>query len=250
MPMTPWTLVGLAGRAATPWPLPQPARDAADVSPRQNLGNLVQLYWLPLREYLVRRHRLAVERAEDVLQGFITDIVVAGELIQRADRDRGRFRTLLLVALDRYLISQRRKQTAQKRGGLVATVSFDDQQAANREDAVAAVGRLWARQVLMDACARARQWCDARDRLDLWIVLERRIILPALDGMPRPSHADMADELRLAGTPDEAAKTAANLQITAKRLLARCLREIVGQYADDEEIDDEIRELWATFARR
>ena len=256
MPMTPWTLVGLAGRPATPWPLPTPrnAEHGPGTRPKgprhASLGHLVQLYWLPLREYLVRRHRLPVDSAEDILQGFIADIVMERELISRADRDRGKFRTLLLVALDRYLVSQRRKRTAQKRGGGVDTVPFEDQQPSPLADAVAAADRLWARQVLMDACARARQWCDARDRLDLWLVLERRIIFPALDGLPRPSHNDLAEQLRLEGDPDDAAKAAANLQVTAKRLLARCLREIVGQYAKEEEVDDEIRELWATFAQR
>lgn len=261
MPLTPWTLVNLAGRPATPWPptytsggstraptRPRPKRKPGEPQP---LGDLVQLYWLPLREYLSRRHRLSPDEAEEALQSFITDVVVAGKLVQRADKDRGKFRTLLLVALDRHLISQIRRSTAAKRGGNAQTRSYLDGDAtAPHSDAAKAAEMLWARQVLMDACGRARQWCGRRDRYDLWIILERRIILPALDGLPRPSHAQLAEQLGLEGTPDEVAKTAVNLQTTAKRLLARCLREIVGEYAEADQIDEEIRELWATFASK
>ena len=102
----------------------------------------------------------------------------------------------------------------------------------------------------MDACGRARQWCVAKNRPDLWTILERRIILPALDGLPRPPHLEVARQLGLDGGDEEAAREAVNLQTTAKRLLARCLREIVGEYAAKGETEEEIRELWATFSKQ
>ena len=53
-------------------------------------------------------------------------MVLKGDLLRQADRSRGRFRSLLLTALQNFLIDAFAKQSAQKRGGEMQFVSWDD----------------------------------------------------------------------------------------------------------------------------
>src|SRR3954469_20152896 len=94
-PVTQWSLVGRAGNATAE-------------SRRDSLGQLVQRYWPALRTHLVLKKRMKPEAAEDLLQSFVVDKVVAAELIAKADKDRGKFRTFLCTALDHYAISESR----------------------------------------------------------------------------------------------------------------------------------------------
>ena len=66
-----------------------------------------------------------VTDAQDLTQGFFLHIL-EGRLLQRADRDRGRFRTLLLHALKNFLIDAHARQSAIKRGGGVEFISWDE----------------------------------------------------------------------------------------------------------------------------
>ena len=63
--------------------------------------------------------------AQDLTQDFFV-MVLKGNLIRHADRNRGRFRSLLLKSLQNFLIDAHAKQSAKKRGGDVQLVSWDD----------------------------------------------------------------------------------------------------------------------------
>src|SRR4051794_40728709 len=88
-PSTHWTLVGHAGKSS-------------GELKRQALGTLLTRYMGPLRSHLVQRQRLARDRADDYLQGFLVSQVMERDLIARAEQEKGRFRSFLLIALDRY----------------------------------------------------------------------------------------------------------------------------------------------------
>ena len=64
---------------------------------RDALSDLCKTYWRPIFAYLCRRG-YSVEDAEDLAQDFFSS-VLQGPLLQRADPERGRFRSLLLKAL-------------------------------------------------------------------------------------------------------------------------------------------------------
>jgi hypothetical protein len=64
------------------------------------IGELLKTYWKLV--YCCRRHwGFGNEEAKDLIQDFFQDVVLGLELIQSADRAKGRFRMLLLMALDR-----------------------------------------------------------------------------------------------------------------------------------------------------
>jgi DNA-directed RNA polymerase specialized sigma24 family protein len=99
---------------ATPWTAIEQVRGGSSPGARNLIGELLQAYWKPVYCYL--RHRgYDNEEAKDLTQDFFQEVVLGRELIQQADRTKGRFRTLLLRALDRFLTSAYRKKVARKR---------------------------------------------------------------------------------------------------------------------------------------
>ena len=88
------------------------------------LEDLVSFYWRPLYVF-VRRKGRSHEDAEDVVQSFLAAKVAWGPLVQKADPVRGRFRSLLLGAVDDWMTDGYRRATAVKRGGVAGTVSLE-----------------------------------------------------------------------------------------------------------------------------
>src|SRR5437763_498542 len=76
--------------------------------PRHALGALLKRYMPALRARLVIEKGIAPDKAGDLLSGFTADKILERNLISRADRSRGRFRTFLLTALDRYVVDEHR----------------------------------------------------------------------------------------------------------------------------------------------
>lgn len=89
---------------------------------RVALGELCAAYWFPLYAW-ARREGLPPADAEDAVQGFFA-AVLEQKLFDRADAERGRLRSFLLVAFRRHLRDERVKAGAQRRGG-GRVVSFD-----------------------------------------------------------------------------------------------------------------------------
>lgn len=99
---TQWSAVCAAGNTGEPG-----ATDAME--------QLCRLYWPPLYAH-VRRRGYSVEDAQDLTQEFFTR-TLQGNWLSRADQSKGRFRTFLLTALDRFLANDWDKHRALKRGG-------------------------------------------------------------------------------------------------------------------------------------
>jgi len=114
---THWTVVLAAARADSP--------DAAVA-----LEQLCRTYWYPLYAY-VRRHGHAREDAEDLTQSFFARLLEKNYL-EGITSDKGRFRAFLLVALKRFLVNEWDRANCLKRGGGVAPLSLDWQDAETR----------------------------------------------------------------------------------------------------------------------
>src|SRR5881396_1870083 len=65
------------------------------------LEKLCQTYWFPLYAY-VRRRGHSPEDARDLTQSFFASLLEK-KYLERADRERGRFRTFLLSSLENFL---------------------------------------------------------------------------------------------------------------------------------------------------
>jgi len=91
---------------------------------RAALEELCRRYWSPLRHFIQRRGFSETE-AQDVTQDFLLHLL-KGNSLQRADRERGRFRSFLLGALMHFLADEYDRRQAQKRGAGVLPVPLED----------------------------------------------------------------------------------------------------------------------------
>lgn len=208
------------------------------------LGRLLGRYMTPLRAHLVSHMRLPGEKADDMLQTFIADKVLERDLISGAAPEKGKFRTFLLVSLDRFALNQIRNENRQRRspgtefGAL--TDATDPRPGPSNQFEMA-----WARQVLALAADRMRQECSDSGRGDIWGVFEGRVLTPALQGGEPAPYEELVASFSLASND-----AASNLLVTGKRIFARNLRFTVMEYLSDEtQVEEEIADLRKILAR-
>ena len=206
---------------------------------------LCETYWFPL--YAFARHRgLSPEQAEDRTQSFFA-FVLEGNVISRADRQRGRFRSFLLKSLQNFLMTEQRHDDAQKRGGDRVIQSFDVTQAESRyvhepithETPERLFDRQWALTVLQTTLDKLRAEYRAVSRGDLCESLE-----PHLHGDEnRLPYVELATRF---GLSEEAIKSAAHRMRRRYRELLRA--EVAETLTDPSEVDDELRSLMTAVA--
>jgi DNA-directed RNA polymerase specialized sigma24 family protein len=108
--------------ATTHWSVVVAAR-RNDLGARTALEILCHSYWYPLYAY-VRRRGSSPEDAADLIQDFFA-YFLEKDALAAADQERGRFRTFLLTALQRFTGKHRRRTAALKRGGGRRRLSLD-----------------------------------------------------------------------------------------------------------------------------
>jgi DNA-directed RNA polymerase specialized sigma24 family protein len=231
-PPTQWTMVRRAG--------------LADDQAREVLDVLLQKYLLALRTHLVIGRRISEDVADDLLQSFVTNKILERSIVSLADPARGRFRTFLLTALDRYVANQVRDQGRAKRSPTcraLAPLEIGFEPACRESSAAAAFDIAWARQVIAAALKRMEDECRT-DRPTLWMLFQHRVVAPAFEGVEAMDYEQMIQHFGFA-TPTQAA----NALVTAKRMFIRNLRAVVAEYADDDQdVDEEIRQLQAILS--
>jgi len=90
--------------------------------PRQDLEFLFEAYHRPIAAWIRHRWRgLRDDEAADATQDFCLWILSSG-FLEKASRERGRFRGFVKTALDRWMIDRHRATTANRRGGGVRTL--------------------------------------------------------------------------------------------------------------------------------
>jgi RNA polymerase sigma factor (sigma-70 family) len=219
----------------------QKARDA--------LAELCRTYWRPIFSF-VRARGYSIEDAQDFTQDFFVTIL-RNNWLQHADRNRGRFRSLLLRSLQNFLINAAEKTSARKRGGDVDFVSWDDWMAEAPSQLSLPVQALeslpperifdlsWATTVVEHALQRLREECESRGKLWLFQVLSSHLT----DEREELSYANLAAELGMAESTVK--KQLHNIRQRYRSLL----RAEVAQTVDDPaDVDDEIRYLCAALA--
>lgn len=147
---------------------------AGGASPEQAHAALEQLchdYWYPLYAY-VRRKGNGPEDAADLTQQFFAKLL-ANDFAQGLVPEGGRFRSFLLGALNRFLISEWQKGQRQKRGGGAFIGSLDEliaergeagylAEAAHADTPERLFQRAWAETLLTRVLDRLATECASR----------------------------------------------------------------------------------------
>lgn len=229
----------------TSWSRLARAVDSRDPARGAALQDLALAYWYPLYAF-VRRQGHAPDEAADLTQGFFADLLERGTLTI-ADPHRGRFRSFLLAACRHYLSHERERGAAFKRGGGLSFVSIDGERAerrfgvepAHEQTAERLFMRAWALEVLRIALERLRidETEAGRSRL-----LDQ--LGPTLtDGRGTSPYGDVAAAL---GMSVPAVKMAASRLRKRYRALVR--EEVARTVETEDDVDDEVRDLFAALA--
>ena len=231
----------------THWTLIQEIKSGEDKD-RALIGLMLERYWKPVYCYL-RRKGYDNESAKDLTQGFLHEVVLSRGLVQKADRSRGRFRSLLLTALNRYLVNIKEGETARTRipsDKLVSLEMVDPPELhmiteSNPDDFYHYV---WV-SALLDQVLSAVQTSCEQDGLQIhWQVFEDRLVRPILQGSETPS---LNEVCRKHNIQDE--KKASNMLVTVKRRFQAALKEYVRTtVASDKHVQAELTEILNFFA--
>lgn len=116
--------------ATTHWSVVLAAGDQGNLASREALENLCATYWYPLYAYVRPRVRGA-EEAKDLTQSFFCHLLEK-KGIEKANPERGRFRSFLLTSLKNFLHNQWEKEQAAKRGSGQSPVSINLEQGESR----------------------------------------------------------------------------------------------------------------------
>jgi DNA-directed RNA polymerase specialized sigma24 family protein len=234
----------------THWSVIIAARAGNEHQRRAIISDIATRYWRPVYCYL-RRKGYREAKAKDLTQGFFCEIILGRELIQHADQAKGRFRTLLLTALERYLVSIRRKEGRKKRQPRagIRLLEIDElskltaTQAEMEPDE--AFYHTWAADLLDLVLAELKDEYCSTAKTGHWKVFWAKVVVPIIDNVEAPSYTDICSTC---GIEDES--KAANMVITVKRrfraILKRHLRNLVQS---DSEVENELREVFAILSR-
>lgn len=205
---------------------------------------LLVRYWKPVYCYL-RRKGCSNEAAKDLTQGFFHEVVLGRNLIQKADQTKGRFRSFLLMALNRYLINTQEEQSARKRAPRGKLVPFDFASMADSPQVMTTLTPedtftyVWVSDLLKQVLKDVENGCMADGKAIHWEIFHDRVLRPVMKGGKAPC---MEDICRKHGIQDP--MKASNMVVTVKRrfqtALARRLRDSV---MSDEEAEEELQEI-------
>jgi len=229
----------------THWSVVLSAREPESAHFSTALETLCRTYWYPLYAYLRRQGRTPQD-AQDLTQGFFARLLQK-DYLRAAAREKGKFRTFLLVALKRFVANEWDREHAQKRGGFAPVVAIDQEFAESRLAADPSPNvqpdvlfdRQWAMTLLQRTMSQLQEEYVASGRSKLFEYLQGCLVR---DESALP-YAEIASRLNL---------TEAAVKMAIHRLRARyreILRaEIAHTVSSTEEVEDEVRHLFSAFS--
>src|SRR5580700_11507204 len=228
-PTTRWTLVVAAGG---------PHRKDA----RPALVSLCENYWYPLYAYL-RRRGYPADQAQDLTQEFFVRLL-EGRYLDRADPEKGRFRSFILTSLKFFVADEGDRDRAQKRGGgTVEPLEFPSgeeryqREPAHGETPERIFERRWALSVIDRVVEKLREEFVQHGRPEHFERLKTFLL--------ERSDAPYATLAREMNTSEGALKVAIHRLRKRYRELFR--QEIADTVADPAEVEPELRFLAAAL---
>lgn len=205
--------------------------------------SLCRTYWSPIFAY-IRRMGYGREDAQDLTQEFFARMLKKN-YIRAAAREKGRFRSYLLVMLKRFLADHWDRTHRKKRGGGLPQVSLEQGDATFRTKYEPAddltpdkiFDRAWAESLLNHALEVLEKECVAAGRRDTF-----QLLRPFITCEGDTTYAEIGGKLGM---------TANNVKVAVHRLRRRfrdLLRAEIAKTAhSSEEVEAEMRDLQAIF---
>jgi RNA polymerase sigma-70 factor (ECF subfamily) len=221
-----------------------------DAGNKAVVDDLIRTYWKPVYCYL-RQKGYGNEDAKDLTQGFFHEVVLGRKLIQRADHRKGRFRTLLLTALDRYLTSAHRRRTAQKRTAGSRLVPLEHVDIAALPEPVGKLSSeeffnyAWISELLDRMLEAVEAECLQRGMAVHWDLFYDRVLHPILECAEPPSLESLCRKHRI----DSTVKVSNMIFAVKRRFQASAKRLLRQSVASEDDFSEEMLELVKFLAK-
>jgi RNA polymerase sigma-70 factor (ECF subfamily) len=228
----------------TRWSRVAAADDADAPVAAAALAEFCAAYWYPLYAF-IRRQGHGPEAALDLTQGYFAHLLERRPFAA-ADPARGRFRAFLRADCRHFLAHRREHDGAHRRGGGRPVLSIDARDAEGRYLLEPAhdrtperlFDRAWALALLEGVLAELRREYEDSGRGATFEVLKGVLT----DGRPPAPQAELARRL---GTTEAAVQVAVHRLRRRYRDAVRAA--IAATVADEAEVDDELRALFAAL---
>jgi RNA polymerase sigma-70 factor (ECF subfamily) len=227
----------------THWSLIEDVKAASDKNGAL-IGLLLNTYWKPVYCYL-RYKGYNNEQAKDLTQDFFHEVILNRHLVDRADKDKGRFRSFLLYALNQYLINQERDQRAQKRIPREKLASIDITELPDLPESFAQATAedsyhyAWLSALLERVTAEVRKACREQEMETHWALFNERILQPILGSNDPISLTQLCKNYGIEDT-----KKASNMIVTVKRRFRSVLMELIrNTVVSEEQAHEELQYL-------
>jgi RNA polymerase sigma-70 factor (ECF subfamily) len=196
---------------------------------------LLHIYWKPIYCYL--RHKgYDNEQAKDLTQDFFHEVVLNRNLIGRADKDKGRFRSFLLYAINQYLINRERDQRAKKRIPREKLASLDIAEPPDLPQSFAKATAedsyhyAWLSALLERVTAEVKTAFQEQGMDTHWALFHERVLQSILSNSDPVSLMQLCENHGIGDT-----KKASNMIVTVKRRFRKVLMELVRNTVVSEE---------------
>jgi len=230
----------------TRWSVVLAARQRSSPESAAALDAICQTYWYPLYAY-VRRCGQSPHDAQDLTQEFFHRLLEK-RWLDAADREKGKLRSFLIVALKKFMSNEWDRASAQRRGGgrthAPIDTAFAESRFATDTQALApdeTFDRQWALTLIGLTTARLRAEFTTAGKPGDYDTLKNCLLADrgAID------YAAVAGQL---GVNEGAARVAVHR--LRKRFREIYREEIAQTLAEGADLDAELRHLAAALARQ
>ena len=209
---------------------------------KEAVNELIELYWKPVYCYL-RRKGYSNEPAKDLTQGFFYEVAMGRKLFQQADQSKGKFRTFLLTALDRYTIDMHNKETAKKRSPQSPIISLEADDLSNflemRSGPDQVFNYTWASEILNQVLEEAKETCIKRGKEVHWQVFFAKTVEPILNNSSPLALKDLGSKYKIDDT-----QTISNMISYVKDIFRSTMMRNLRQYVrSDDEVEEEFNDI-------
>ena len=229
---------------ATHWSAIERVGSSDNIGSKALVDDLLRTYWKPVYCYLWHKG-YDNEQAKDLTQSFFQEVVLGHELIQQADRKKGRFRTLLLRALDRYLVSAHRKDIARKRIPKDRLISMEDATFRELPEATSNLNSedvfhyTWVCEILDRMIEEVETECRQRGMILHWDLFHDRVLGPIINCTDSPPLEKLCNKYGI----DSKAKASSMIFSVKRRFRSAMKRLLRKSVASEVQINEEMLEL-------
>ena len=224
----------------TAWSVVIGAQDNGSEERSQCVSRLCSTYWKPVYQY-IRRRGLTHDDARDMTQEYFATFLEKN-FVATADRERGRFRTFVLVTVNRFLTKQLAKRSRkQARRNIVIPTEDDGEdfllpELSVHETAEDDFNKRWALSLIETTLKHMARACNSGKKKKYFQALQ--MFLESTGSTKPLSYKEMAEKLEVSETD------ITNYLFRGRNIFQKMLRDEIRQsVASERAIDEEIEAL-------